>query len=142
MERNETTEQRKRKVRVLVAKPGLDGHDRGARIIARAYRDAGFEVVYSGLHQSPEEIVQAAIQEDVDMVGLSSLAGAHMYLLPRVVELLRDKGAGDIVVCGGGIFPEEDIPKLKEAGIKEIFTPGTPLGEIVRWVEQHVEPRR
>jgi len=142
MERNETTEQRKRKVRVLVAKPGLDGHDRGARIIARAYRDAGFEVVYSGLHQSPEEIVQAAIQEDVDMVGLSSLAGAHMYLLPRVVELLRDKGAGDIVVCGGGIFPEEDIPKLKEAGIKEIFTPGTPLGEIVRWVEQHVEPRK
>ena len=141
MERNETTEQRKRKVRVLVAKPGLDGHDRGARIIARAYRDAGFEVVYSGLHQSPEEIVQAAIQEDVDMVGLSSLAGAHMYLLPRVVELLRDKGAGDIVVCGGGIFPEEDIPKLKEAGIKEIFTPGTPLSEVVSWVEEHVEPR-
>ena len=100
----------KRKIRVLVGKPGLDGHDRGARIIARAYRDGGFEVVYSGLHQTPEEIVQAAIQEDVDMIGLSSLAGAHMYLFPRVVELLKEKGADDIVVCGGGIFPEEDIP--------------------------------
>jgi methylmalonyl-CoA mutase C-terminal domain/subunit len=123
-----------------VAKPGLDGHDRGARIIARAYRDAGFEVVYSGLHQTPEEIVQAAIQEDVDMIGLSSLAGAHMYLLPRVVEFLKEKGADDIVVCGGGIFPEEDIPKLKEAGIKEIFTPGTPLTEVVKWVVDNVEP--
>jgi methylmalonyl-CoA mutase C-terminal domain/subunit len=142
MRRNEPTIQPRRKTRILVAKPGLDGHDRGARIIARAYRDAGFEVVYSGLHQTPEEIVQAAIQEDVDMVGLSSLAGAHMYLLPRVVELLRDKGAGDIVVCGGGIFPEEDIPRLKEAGIREIFTPGTPLTEVVRWVEEHVEPRQ
>jgi methylmalonyl-CoA mutase C-terminal domain/subunit len=98
-------------------------------------------VVYSGLHQTPEEIVQAAIQEDVDMVGLSSLAGAHMYLFPRVVELLKEKGAEDIVVCGGGIFPEEDIPKLKNAGIREIFTPGTPLSEAVRWVEEHVEPR-
>ena len=98
-------------------------------------------MVYSGLHQTPEEIVQAAIQEDVDMVGLSSLAGAHMYLFPRVVELLRDKGAEDIVVCGGGIFPEEDIPRLKEAGIREIFTPGTTLSEVVRWVEEHVEPR-
>jgi methylmalonyl-CoA mutase C-terminal domain/subunit len=134
--------QGQRKVRVLVAKPGLDGHDRGARIIARAYRDAGFEVVYSGLHQTPEEIVQAAIQEDVDMIGLSSLAGAHMYLFPRVVELLTEKGADDIMVCGGGIFPEEDIPKLKKVGIKEIFSPGTPLGEIVRWVEEHVEPRQ
>jgi methylmalonyl-CoA mutase C-terminal domain/subunit len=141
MKRNGQIKQGNRKIRVLVAKPGLDGHDRGARIIARAYRDAGFEVVYSGLHQTPEEIVQAAIQEDVDMVGLSSLAGAHMYLFPRVVELLRDKGAEDIVVCGGGIFPEEDIPKLKKAGIKEIFTPGTSLNEVVRWVEEHVEPR-
>lgn len=131
----------KRKTRVLVAKPGLDGHDRGARIIARAYRDAGFEVVYSGLHQTPEEIVQAAIQEDVDMIGLSSLAGAHMYLFPRVVELLKEKNANDIVVCGGGIFPEEDIPQLKKAGIKEIFTPGTPLTEVVKWVEEHVKPR-
>jgi len=131
----------KRKIRVLVAKPGLDGHDRGARIIARAYRDAGFEVVYSGLHQTPEEVVQAAIQEDVDMIGLSSLAGAHMHLFPRVVELLKEKGADDIVVCGGGIFPEEDIPKLKKVGIKEIFAPGTPLGEVVKWVEENVKPR-
>ncbi|MBW2338992.1 MAG: cobalamin B12-binding domain-containing protein [Deltaproteobacteria bacterium] len=131
----------KRKIRVLVAKPGLDGHDRGARIIARAYRDGGFEVVYSGLHQTPEEIVQAAIQEDVDMIGLSSLAGAHMYLFPRVVELLKEKGADDIMVCGGGIFPEEDIPQLKKAGIKEIFTPGTPLAEAVKWVKENVEPR-
>jgi methylmalonyl-CoA mutase C-terminal domain/subunit len=133
---------RKRRLRVLVAKPGLDGHDRGARIIARAYRDAGFEVVYTGLHQTPEEIVEAAIQEDVDMIGLSSLAGAHMYLFPRVVELLKQRGADDIVVCGGGIFPEEDIPKLKKAGIKEIFTPGTPLSEVVTWVEENVEARR
>jgi methylmalonyl-CoA mutase C-terminal domain/subunit len=131
----------KRKIRILVAKPGLDGHDRGARIIARAYRDAGFEVVYSGLHQTPEEVVQAAIQEDVDMIGLSSLAGAHMYLFPRVVELLRENDADEIIVCGGGIFPEEDIPKLKEAGIKEIFAPGTPLGEVVKWVEENVKPR-
>ena len=131
----------KRKIRVLVAKPGLDGHDRGARIIARAYRDAGFEVIYSGLHQTPEEVVQAAIQEDVDMIGLSSLAGAHMYLFPRVLGLLKEKGADDIVVCGGGIFPEEDIPELKKAGIKEIFTPGTPLTEVVKWVKEHVKPR-
>jgi len=132
---------KERRVRILVAKPGLDGHDRGARIIARTYRDAGFEVVYSGLHQTPEEVVQAAIQEDVDMIGLSSLAGAHLYLLPRVVELLREKDADDIVVCGGGIFPEEDIPKLKDAGIKEVFTPGTPLTEIVDWVRKNVSPR-
>ena len=132
---------KERRVRILVAKPGLDGHDRGARIIARTYRDAGFEVIYSGLHQTPEEVVQAAIQEDVDMIGLSSLAGAHLYLLPRVVELLREKNADDIVVCGGGIFPEEDIPKLKDAGVKEIFTPGTPLTDIVAWVVKNVSPR-
>jgi len=131
----------KRKIRILVAKPGLDGHDRGARIIARAYRDAGFEVVYTGLHQTPEEIVEAAIQEDVDMIGLSSLAGAHRYLFPRTVELLRERGAQDIIVCGGGIFPDEDIPKLKNAGIKEIFTPGTHLDHIVKWVEKNVKPR-
>ena len=130
-----------RRVRVMVAKPGLDGHDRGARIIARAYRDAGFEVVYSGLHQSPEEIVEAAIQEDVDMIGLSSLAGAHRYLFPRVVELLKDNGIEDIIVVGGGIIPEDDIPKMKAAGIKEIFTPGTPLEQIVQWVKDHVTPR-
>jgi len=130
----------KRKLRILVAKPGLDGHDRGARIIARAFRDAGYEVVYTGLHQSPEEIVQAAIQEDVDMIGLSSLAGAHRHLFPRVVELLREKGAEDIVVCGGGIIPDEDIQELKDKGIKEIFTPGSSLEEIVRWVEENVRP--
>jgi methylmalonyl-CoA mutase, C-terminal domain len=133
--------EKKRKLRIMVAKPGLDGHDRGARIIARAYRDAGFEVVYTGLHQSPEEIVEAAIQEDVDMIGLSSLAGAHNYLLRQVVDLLRDKGADDIVVCGGGIIPDEDIVKLKKAGIKEIFTPGSTLDEIVRWVGENVKPR-
>ncbi|MFC1580914.1 cobalamin B12-binding domain-containing protein [Thermodesulfobacteriota bacterium] len=133
------TEQRR--LRVMVAKPGLDGHDRGARIIARAYRDAGFEVVYTGLHQTPEEIVIAAIQEDVDMIGLSSLAGAHMYLFPRVLELLKEKGAEDITVCGGGIIPEEDIGKLKAEGIGEIFPPGTPLDDIVKWVEENVKPR-
>jgi methylmalonyl-CoA mutase C-terminal domain/subunit len=132
---------KKRRIRVMVAKPGLDGHDRGARIIARAYRDAGFEVVYSGLHQTPEEIVEAAIQEDVDMIGLSSLAGAHNYLFPRTIELLHEKGADDIVVCGGGIIPDEDVPKLKEVGIKEIFTPGTSLDKIVNWVEENVKPR-
>jgi len=131
----------KRRVRVMVAKPGLDGHDRGARIIARAYRDAGFEVVYTGLHQTPEEIVEAAIQEDVDMIGLSSLAGAHKYLFPAVVELLREKAADDIVVCGGGIIPDDDIEKLKELGVKEVFTPGTPLDDIVKWVEHNITPR-
>jgi methylmalonyl-CoA mutase C-terminal domain/subunit len=132
---------KKRKLRVMVAKPGLDGHDRGARIIARAYRDAGFEVVYTGLHQTPEEVVQAAIQEDVDMIGLSSLAGAHMYLFPRVVELLGENGADDIVVCGGGIIPEEDISRLKKAGIKEIFPPGSPLDDVVKWAKKNVKPR-
>jgi methylmalonyl-CoA mutase C-terminal domain/subunit len=132
---------KERRLRVMVAKPGLDGHDRGARIIARAFRDAGFEVVYTGLHQTPEEIVKAAIQEDVDMIGLSSLAGAHMYLYPRVVELLREQGAGEIVVCGGGIIPEEDIPKLKTVGVKEIFGPGSALKEMVEWVRNNVKPR-
>ncbi len=130
-----------RRLRVMVAKPGLDGHDRGARIIARAFRDGGFEVVYTGLHQTPEEIVEAAIQEDVDMIGLSSLAGAHKYLFPRTVELLKERGADDIVVCGGGIIPDEDISLLKDAGIKEIFTPGTPLDAIVEWVRENVKPR-
>ena len=132
----------KRRVRVMVAKPGLDGHDRGARIIARAYRDAGFEVVYTGLHQTPEEIVEAAIQEDVDMIGLSSLAGAHKYLFPAVVELLRERAADDIIVCGGGIIPDDDIEKLKESGVKEVFTPGTPLDDIVKWVEHNITPRQ
>ncbi|RLB07441.1 MAG: methylmalonyl-CoA mutase [Deltaproteobacteria bacterium] len=131
-----------RKVRIMIAKPGLDGHDRGARVIARALRDAGFEVIYTGLHQSPEQIVAAAIQEDVDAVGLSNLSGAHTYLFPRVVELLREQGADDIVVFGGGIIPDEDIPKLKEAGIKEVFTPGTLLEDIIKWVKENIKPRR
>jgi len=131
----------KRILRLMVAKPGLDGHDRGARIIARAFRDAGFEVVYTGLHQAPEEIVEAAIQEDVDMIGLSSLAGAHMYLFSRVVEVLKEKEAEDIVVIGGGIVPNDDILKLKKAGIKAVFTPGTPLDEIVDWVNENIQPR-
>ena len=132
---------KERRLRVMVAKPGLDGHDRGARIIARAFRDAGFEVVYTGLHQTPEEIVEAAIQEDVDMIGLSSLAGAHNYLFLRTVELLREKDAEDIVVCGGGIIPDDDIPDLKAQGIREIFTPGTPLDDIVKWVQETIKPR-
>ncbi len=125
----------------MVAKPGLDGHDRGARIIARAYRDAGFEVVYTGLHQTPEEIVEAAIQEDVDMIGMSSLAGAHKYLFKAVVEMLKERDADDIVVCGGGIIPKEDIEMLKKAGVREIFTPGTTLDDIVKWVKANVTPR-
>jgi methylmalonyl-CoA mutase C-terminal domain/subunit len=130
-----------RKLRVMVAKPGLDGHDRGARIIARAFRDAGFEVVYTGLHQTPDSIVHAAIQEDVDLIGLSSLAGAHTYLFPEVVRLLRDKGVDDVVVIGGGIIPDDDIPRLKAQGIVEIFTPGTKLDDIVNWVKANVKPR-
>lgn len=124
-----------------MAKPGLDGHDRGARIIARAFRDAGFEVVYTGLHQTPEQIVSAAIQEDVDLIGLSSLAGAHLYLFQKTVDLLKDQGADDIMVVGGGIIPEKDINRLKAAGIREIFPPGTSLETIVDWVRQNVKPR-
>lgn len=128
------------KLRVLIAKPGLDGHDRGARIIARGYRDAGFEVIYTGVHQTPEQIVCAAIQEDVDLVGLSCLSGAHMYLFTEVIKQLREKGAGNIIVIGGGIIPEEDIPKLKKAGIKEVFPPGTSIAEIIGWTRKHVIP--
>jgi methylmalonyl-CoA mutase C-terminal domain/subunit len=131
-----------RKIRIMVAKPGLDGHDRGAKIIARGFRDAGFEVIYTGLHQTPEQIVAAAIQEDVDAIGLSSLAGAHDYLFPRVVELLKEKAADDIAVFGGGIIPEEEIAELKTAGIREIFTPGTPIEEAVNWVRQNIRPKR
>ncbi len=131
-----------RKIRIMVAKPGLDGHDRGAKIIARGFRDAGFEVIYTGLHQTPEQIVAAAIQEDVDAIGLSSLAGAHDYLFPRVVELLEEKGADDIAVFGGGIIPEEDIAELKKAGIREIFAPGTPIKKAVNWVRQNIKPKR
>ena len=131
-----------RKIRILIAKPGLDGHDRGAKIIARGFRDAGFEVIYTGLHQSPEQIVAAAIQEDVDGIGLSSLAGAHDYLFPRVIELLKEKRAEDIVVFGGGIIPEEDIPVLTQTGVRAVFTPGTTIDEAVRWVKENVRPRR
>ena len=131
----------KRKIRILIAKPGLDGHDRGARIIARAFRDAGHEVIYTGLHQTPEQIVAAAIQEDVDLIGLSILSGAHDYVFPRVIELLREKGAGDIMTIGGGIIPEEDIPGLKKAGVKAIFTPGTTIEEALAWVKKNVRPR-
>ena len=126
-----------RKLRILIAKAGLDGHDRGVKIVARGYRDAGFEVIYTGLHQTPEQIVNAAIQEDVDLVGLSCLSGAHMYLFTEVVKHLRERGAGDIIVIGGGIIPEEDIPRLKEAGIKEVFLPGTPLEEIIKWTKEN-----
>ncbi|MBW1789861.1 MAG: cobalamin B12-binding domain-containing protein [Deltaproteobacteria bacterium] len=130
-----------RRVRIMVAKPGLDGHDRGARIIARAYRDAGFEVVYTGLHQTPEEIVEAAIQEDVDMIGLSSLAGAHKYLFLRTMELLKERDAEDIVVVGGGIIPDHDVTWLKKQGVREVFTPGTPLDAVVKWVGENIKPR-
>ena len=127
------------KVRVLIAKPGLDGHDRGVKVVARRYRETGFEVIYTGLHQTPEQIVNAAIQEDVDLVGLSCLSGAHTYLFTEVVKQLREKGADDITVIGGGIIPEEDIPKLKQAGIKAIFLPGTPLDEIIKWTIENVK---
>lgn len=128
-----------RKIRVLVAKPGLDGHDRGARVIARGLRDAGMEVVYTGLHQTPEQVVEAAIQEDVDMVGLSILSGAHMTLIPRVYELLKENGAEDIKVVGGGTIPEADVKALKDGGwAAEIFTPGTPLETIVDWINANV----
>ena len=127
-----------RKVRVIVAKPGLDGHDRGAKIVARALRDAGFEVIYTGLHQTPEQIVATAIQEDVDAVGLSVLSGAHNYLFARVLELMREKGADDIAVFGGGIIPAEDIAALKALGVKELFTPGTSTQDIVRFVRDNI----
>lgn len=127
--------------RILIAKPGLDGHDRGAKVIARALRDAGHEVVYTGLHQTPEQIVEAALQEDVDAIGLSSLSGAHMALFPRVVELLRERDAGEVLVFGGGVIPEADIPALREAGLAAVFTPGAPLSEITRWVDEHVPER-
>jgi methylmalonyl-CoA mutase C-terminal domain/subunit len=127
-----------RKIRVVVAKPGLDGHDRGAKIVARALRDAGFEVIYTGLHQTPEQIVATAVQEDADAVGLSVLSGAHNYLFARVIELLKEKGADDIAVFGGGIIPAEDITALKAMGVKEIFTPGTSTQDIVRFVHANI----
>jgi len=128
-------------VRILVAKPGLDGHDRGAKIVARALRDAGFEVIYTGLHQTPDMIASAAVQEDVDAVGLSIMSGAHNTLFPAVMEALRAKGADDVVVFGGGIIPDDDIPGLKAAGIRGVFTPGTSLASIIEWVRSNVTPR-
>lgn len=127
-----------KRIRVLVAKPGLDGHDRGAKVIAQALRDAGMEVVYTGLRQTPEQIVAAALQEDVNVVGMSILSGAHGTLFPEVVNLLREKGAGDILVIGGGIIPDDDIPALKEAGVAEVFGPGTPLENVVKYIQEHV----
>jgi methylmalonyl-CoA mutase C-terminal domain/subunit len=130
-----------RKLRVMVAKPGLDGHDRGARVLARAFRDAGYEVIYTGCHQTPEQIVAAAIQEDVDMVGLSCLSGAHNYLFPAVVKGLREAGVDDIPVVGGGIIPDRDFQFLKDNGIVEIFTPGAKLEDIIKWVNENIKPR-
>ena len=127
-------------IRVVIAKPGLDGHDRGAKVVARALRDAGMEVIYTGLHQTPEQVVEAAIQEDAQAIGLSILSGAHMTLFRRVVELLAERDATDIVVFGGGIIPDADIPALKELGVAEVFTPGTPTADIVAWVTAHVAP--
>ena len=129
------------KIRILVAKPGLDGHDRGAKVVARALRDAGFEVVYTGLHQTPDMVAVAAIQEDVDAVGLSIMSGAHNTLFPAVLDALSARGANDIIVFGGGIVPEEDAASLLAKGVSAIFTPGAPLEEIVGWIHAHVKPR-
>ena len=126
------------RIRVVVAKPGLDGHDRGAKVVARALRDAGMEVIYTGLHQTPEQIVETAVQEDADCIGLSVLSGAHLTLFPRVVELLRARGADDVVVFGGGIVPEDDIPVLLDAGVAQVFTPGATTQSIVDWVRANV----
>jgi methylmalonyl-CoA mutase C-terminal domain/subunit len=130
-----------KKLRVMVAKPGLDGHDRGARVLARCFRDAGYEVIYTGCHQTPEQIVSAAVQEDVDLLGLSCLSGAHRYLYPAVTKLLKDKGADDIMVIGGGIIPEQDFQLMYDAGLKAIFVPGTTLETIVTWINTNVKPR-
>jgi methylmalonyl-CoA mutase, C-terminal domain len=130
-----------RRYRVVIAKPGLDGHDRGAKVIARALRDAGFEVIYTGLHQTPEQVAETALQEDADAVGLSVLSGAHLTLFPKVVELLREKGVGDVLVFGGGIIPEADITRLRDAGVAALFTPGAPLAEITGWLEQALDTR-
>ncbi len=127
--------------RILIAKPGLDGHDRGAKVIARTLRDAGFEVIYSGLHQTPAQIAETAVQEDVDAVGLSSLSGAHRTLFPQVVQELASRGASDIIVFGGGVIPDADIPALEEGGLATVFTPGAPLDEIAAWVDENVPSR-
>jgi methylmalonyl-CoA mutase C-terminal domain/subunit len=130
-----------RKLRILVAKPGLDGHDRGAKVVARALADAGYEVVYTGLHQTPEMIAAAAVQEAVDAVGLSIMSGAHMTLFPAVMEALRSRGAGEVVVFGGGIVPKDDLPRLSDMGVARIFTPGASTNEIIDWVESYLRPK-
>ena len=130
-----------RKIRVLVAKPGLDGHDRGAKVIARALRDAGMEVIYTGLRQTPEMIVSAALQEDVDVIGLSILSGAHNAIVPRVAELLKQNKMDDVLLVVGGIIPDQDFPRMKEAGVKGIFIPGTPMDDIVKFIRENVKPR-
>jgi len=135
------SQKRERPLRILVAKPGLDGHDRGAKIVARALRDAGFEVIYTGLHQTPEMVAAAALQEDVDAVGLSIMSGAHLTLFPAVIEALKTRGAGDVVVFGGGIIPQDDIPTLKREGVSEVFLPGTTTQAIVAWIRGNVRPR-
>ncbi|ARU63207.1 methylmalonyl-CoA mutase [Tumebacillus avium] len=129
------------KIRVLVAKPGLDGHDRGALVVAKALRDAGMEVIYTGLRQTPQQIAASAIQEDVDVIGLSSLSGAHMHLFPEVVRLMKEQGANDVLIIGGGVIPDEDIPALKEAGVAEVFTPGTPLTAMSDYIRANVKDR-
>ena len=131
-----------KRLRILVAKPGLDGHDRGAKIIARALRDGGFEVVYTGLHQTPDMIAEAAVQEDVDAVGLSILSGAHLTLFPEVIRLLKERGADDVAVFGGGIIPDDDAVKLKQMGVRQIFTPGASTEDIVKWVRENVQARQ
>jgi len=130
-----------RRYRVVIAKPGLDGHDRGAKVIARALRDAGFEVIYTGLFQTPEQVAETALQEDADAVGLSILSGAHLTLFPRVVELLRQKGIGDVLVFGGGIIPGDDVTSLQAAGVAQLFTPGAALSDITGWLEQALDAR-
>jgi len=131
-----------KKIRVLVAKPGLDSHDRGAKVVARALRDAGMEVIYTGLRQTPEQIVETVLQEDVDVLGLSILSGAHMTLFPKIVELMKQKGLDDVLVFAGGIIPEEDVPALKKLGIREVFGPGTPTETVVRFVKENVKRSR
>ena len=128
-----------KRIRVLVAKPGLDGHDRGAKVVARALRDAGFEVIYTGLRQTPEQIVAAAEQEDVNVVALRLLSGAHNTLFPKIVEMLKEKGMGDVLVVGGGVIPDADIPGLKEAGVAAVFTPGTPTGDVIEFIKANVK---
>lgn len=128
-----------KRIRVLVAKPGLDGHDRGAKVVARALRDAGFEVIYTGLRQTPEQIAEAALQEDVNVVAMSILSGAHPHLFPKVVNLVKEKGMQDVLIIGGGVIPDGDIPALKEAGVSEVFTPGTPTSDIVKFINENVK---